>query len=256
MTGLLDLPAGLLALMDSLLSALLPAALRVLLWGALAGIAGMALYRGLSPQRRLATLKPELRAAQRALAVYDGPLSGLWPLVRRQSRLAFTQLGLVFLPSLAAGLPVILLWTGMALRFDSLPPAAGTPVRLRIGPPPAAGTLPHWEPGHVAPDADGAALIPWPGDGEAVRLVAADGKEWLRIIRTTAGVSVRPGAWDWLSASHSTLAPDQPVQMLVAELPPRRFVPGLPAWLSGWEALFLAATIAASIVCKWRWKLT
>lgn len=256
MIGLLDLPTGLVTLADELLSALLPAALRVPLWGTLAGIAGMALYRWLSPQQRLATLKPELRAAQRALAGYDGPLAGLWPLVGRQSRLAFTQLGLVLLPSLAAGLPVILLWTGMALRFDSLPPDAGMPVRLRIEPPPAAGTAPHWEPGHIAPDAGGAALIPWPGDGEAVRLVAADGGEWLRVIRTTPGVSVRPGAWDWLSASHSTLAPGQPVQMLVAELPPRRFVPGLPAWLSGWEALFLVATITASLVCKWRWKLT
>jgi hypothetical protein len=256
MTGLLDLPAGLLALVDEPLAALLPAALRVLLWGALAGIAGMALYRWLSPQSRLAALKPELRAAQRALADYDGPLPGLWPLVGRQFRLAFTQLGLVFLPSLAAGLPVILLWTGMALRFDSLPPAAGTLVQVRIEPPPAAGTMPHWEPGHLAPDADGTTLLPWPGDGEVARLVAADGREWLQVTRTTRGVSVRPGAGDWLSASHSTLAPGQPVQMLAAELPPRRFLPGLPTWLSGWEALFLAATLTASLVCKWRWKLT
>lgn len=255
MTGLLDLPARLLALSDEPLAALLPAALRVLFWGALAGVAGMALYRWLSPQRRLAALKPELRAAQRTLADYDGPLSGLWPLVGRQFRLAFTQLGLVFLPSLAAGLPVILLWTGMALRFDSLPPAAGTPVRIRIEPPPAADAPPHWEPGHLAPDAEGAVLLPWPGDGGTARLMAADGKEWVQVIRTTPGVSVRPSAWDWLSASYSTLASDQPVQRLVAELPPRRFVPDLPAWLSGWEALFLAATIAASLACKWRWKL-
>ena len=255
MTGLLDLPARLLAIVDEPLAALLPAALRVLLWGALAGVAGMAIYRFLSPQRRLAALRPELRHAQRMLADYDGPLDGLWPLVGRQFRLAFGQLGLVLLPSLLAGLPVILLWTGMALRFDSLPPAAGTPVRVRLEPPPAARHAPHWEPGHLVPDADGAVLLPWPGDGDQVRLIAADGREWLRISHTTRNVSVKPSAWDWLSASYSTLAADQPVQMLTAELPPRRFLPGLPAWLSGWEALFLTATIAASLICKWRWKV-
>lgn len=39
MIGLLDLPTGLVTLADELLSALLPAALRVPLWGTLAGIA-------------------------------------------------------------------------------------------------------------------------------------------------------------------------------------------------------------------------
>lgn len=254
MIGLLDLPAIALGTLDGWLAPLLPAALRILLWGCIAGVIGMALYARFSPQSRLEALKQELSAAQRALAGYDGPLSGLWPLMRRQFGLALTQLRLVLWPSLLAGLPVILLWTGLSLRFDAEIPAPGTPVRVELLPATALAAAPRWEPGGLVPDADGAVLLPWPAPGAPARLVQ-DGREWLQIEAGTRRYSVQPSAWDWLSASYTTLRSDQPVQTVHADLPPRRFLPAVPNWLAGWEALFITATLLASLFCKWRWRI-
>lgn len=252
MIGLLDGPALALAFIDARIE-FIPAPLRVLLWGALAGLLSMAIYRRYSPQQRLAALKPDLAEAQRALAAYDGPLDGVWPLMRRQFRLAFAQLGLVLGPSLLAGLPVILMWGGLALRFDTLPPVPGARVTLRLEPPPAPGL--YWQPGGAAPDANGSAEIAWPSPDRPLRLVDTQRRVQLEVSATTQGLTLRPNAWDWLSAIHSTLPPDQPITALHATLPPRRFLPGLPEWLAGWETLFIAATITISLFCKRRWKI-
>lgn len=252
MIGLLDPTAIALGVVDDGLATVLPATLRILLWGILAGVLGMALYRRFSPQQRLTALKEELSAAQRALSGYDGPLAGLWPLMRRQFGLAFTQLRLVLWPSLLAGLPIILMWTGLSLRFDAEIPAPGTPIRVQLDPPAVVAAAPRWEPSGLVPDADAAVPLPWPGPGESARLVGSSG-EWLQVQADTRRFSVQPSAWDWLSASYTTLRTGQPVQTLHADLPPWRFLPWLPDWLSGWETLFIAATLVASLVCKWRW---
>lgn len=254
MSGLLELPGTILASIDTAFAGVLPDIARIVLWGALAGVLSMAIYRRTSPQRRLVAVRGELAVAQRALAGYDGPLSGLWPLMRRQFRLALRQLGLSLGPSLLSGLPIILAWPGLAQRFDHVPPAAGAPVRVLVEPASLAQRDLRWLPADIAVGSDGSATVPWTRD--ALRLVDREQRELARLPTSGIPVAARPGRWDWLfGASVATLPAGGPVEVVRADLEPRRFVPHVPGWLSGWEAWFIVAVVAASLACRRLWRL-
>lgn len=251
--GLLEMPGVLLGAIDALLPRAVPDALRVLAWGTLAGVAGMALYRMVSPQQRLAAVRADLALAQRALMDYDGDFAGLRPRLQRQFALALRQLLLTLGPSLLAGLPVILMWTWMMQRFDHVPPAAGDTVSVRVEP--LQPGL-RWLPQQLQPDAQGRVQLPWPAPGEAAQLQVESGGELARIDATTPALLLQPGDWDWLfGRQQARLAAGGVLQAVQVELPPRRFLPGLPGWLAGWETLFIAATIAVSLWLRWRWRL-
>lgn len=256
MIGLLEMPGVVLGVVDGVMPHWLHDGLRVVLWGLLAGVAGMLIYRRCSPQAKLLALRRDLSAAQAALMDYDGAPAGLWPLLRRQLGLALRQMGLSLGPSLLAGLPVILMWTWLAQRFDSVPPEPGTPLRVWIEPAAAPAPGLRWMPGHLPLDAQGVAWLPWPRAGENLRLLDDGGRELARIGATTPRLGLRPGEWDWLFGKTSSVLPaDGPLLALHIDQVPRRFLPRLPDWLAGWEALFIAATLLASLLCKWRWRL-
>jgi hypothetical protein len=124
--GLLDLPAAIVAGADGAL-AFIPPVPRVLLWGLACGAAAMGLYALVSPQRRLAELSSQARAARAAVRAYDGAFSGALPLLSRQISLSLRHTGLTLLPTLAAALPVLLAATGLAARFGDTPLLGGTP---------------------------------------------------------------------------------------------------------------------------------
>ena len=248
MTGVLELPGTVLAAMDAGL-VMLPDLARIVLWGVLAGVLSMAIYRRTSPQQRLVAVRAELTVAQRALAGYDGPLAGLWPLMRRQFRLALRQLGLSLWPSLLSGLPIILAWPGLAQRFDHELPAPGAPVRVLVEPASLAQRGLRWLPADVAVGVDGSATVSW--TNEPLRLVDREQRELARLAPSLP-VATRPGRWDWLyGASVATLPADGAVEAVYADLPARQFVSHMP----GWQAWFILAVIATSLLCRRLWRL-
>src|SRR3546814_5314754 len=59
--GLLDLPLSALSWIDAGLAAVLPAAIRIALWGGIGAMVSMGLYWLVSPQRRIAGIAAEER---------------------------------------------------------------------------------------------------------------------------------------------------------------------------------------------------
>jgi hypothetical protein len=96
---------------------LLTGGVQVVACAAFAGIVSMLVYRCVSPQQRLKQIESEAVAARRALNDLDGSFEDAWPLMRRSLGLALARLRLVLLPSILAGLPVLL---PMALMEDRL----------------------------------------------------------------------------------------------------------------------------------------
>lgn len=82
--------------------------MQVVVCAAIAGIVSMLVYRCTSPQQRLKQLESEAVAARRALDDLDGSFADAWPLMRRSLGLALARLRLVLVPSILAGLPVLL----------------------------------------------------------------------------------------------------------------------------------------------------
>jgi hypothetical protein len=99
--------------LDSSLALLLPDVLRIFFWAVLSGIASMAVYAWTSPQQRLRDLKVQTTELQKQLAAYDGDFAGAMAITRQNLTLALARLGWALVPSLLAGLPVVLVLVGM-----------------------------------------------------------------------------------------------------------------------------------------------
>lgn len=111
---------------DGLLAAI-PALPRLALWGLVSGAVSMGLYAAVSPQRRLAELKDQVRAVRAELNAYDGEFAGAMPLLRRQIGLSFHHLGLTIGPALLAAAPMIAVLVWAAGRFADTTVIAGAP---------------------------------------------------------------------------------------------------------------------------------
>ncbi len=255
--GLLDVPGYLLGPLDHLLgTAGVPALVRVLLWGGVAGYLGMWIYRRVSPQERLAAVKTELAAAQKAVAVYDGDFGGLLPLIRAQFGLALRQLRLSTAAALLAALPVLLVLPWLSNEHGARAPGEGAPVRLCVAPAGQSGVT--W-PASASADATDAScrIVPWPGAGSsailahgATTLVTLPTPVPSRIVHKRVALNVLVGN------PAGYLPEDTPVEAVTLEVPSAELVAFGPSWMRGWELPFFLSALVVSLVLRWRWRLT
>lgn len=231
--GLLDLPAPLFAWLDGYLT-MLPSAVRLTLWGVLAGAASMLLYGALSPQQRIAEGKRQQQDARRHLDEFDGEFAEAWPLIQTLLRSAFGQVGRVIGPALVGALPVlcVMVWVSTAYghRFpeQATAPIAVTPEELSA----------HW----AAADESGG----------RIEVVDADERS-VAVFSLPAPVPVleKRHWWNLLIGNPAGYLPDSgPVERLEPTLPKRSHLPVGPGWLRGWEPLFLLAVLLASLWLK------
>lgn len=253
--GVLDLPAPLLASIDSAMSAVgVPALLRVLAWGLVGGSIGMWLYRRYSPQARIADVRAGLRTVQKELADYDGEFSGLRRLIGRQFGLVFTQLRLTFGAALLAGLPVLLILPWLSNAYDARQPEPGHAVVI-CATPVAAATALRWS-DDVIVNPDGCRTVAWPATSTPLQL-SSDATPLLEFpMQVPARIVHRRGALNWLIGNPAGYLPEaSPVQVVTIALPATELITMGPGWLRGWEAAFFSAALLLSLWLRWRWKL-
>lgn len=235
--GLLDLPAPLFAWIDAVLAQALPPLGRLALWAVAAAVVSMALYRLLSPQATFALLKEESAAARVALAGYEGPLAGLWPYVGRALAPAGTQLRLALGPALLASLPVLVLMVWLGAHYGHHLPEPGESVAVQA----LRGT-----------DAVVSRTVAWPDPGATLALRDSSGREVLVLPIGTAVPAI--DKWRWWNALVGNpagyLAPDAAVDRVTLDLPAASYLTFGPAWLRGWEAVFLTSLVLASLALK------
>ena len=110
-------------LVDGWLASLLPLAVRLAIWGALAGSLSMIIYAKLSPQASIAKMKTKTRSLQRAMLNMDLVFADFMRLskenLKTSLRLFFTVLG----PAVVSAIPVILLaiWIHTCLAYEAPP---------------------------------------------------------------------------------------------------------------------------------------
>jgi hypothetical protein len=229
--GLLDLPAPLFGWVDAQLGGVLPPAIRLLLWGAVAGVVSMLLYRVLSPQAAIAHGKRELLGARRALDGHRGSFDEAQPLLRRLLRLALRQVGRTGWPALLASLPVLCLLAWLSSAYGHTFPAPGSAPRLETVPAALTAEWVQASPPRIALDAG--------GERADVALAAPvtllhKRRWWNVLIGNPAGYLPAATAAD----------------LIRIELPRREYVALGPSWLRGWAPLFFTALLATSIALK------
>lgn len=118
----LAFPVPFFVTVDSMMALALPAVLRLAAWALFASIVTMELYRLLSPQAWIATLKKRFVEVKRALDSFDGDFEEAWPMMRSMLGAAFLRVGIVLPGTFVAALPLLLLlvWIDSAYADTSI----------------------------------------------------------------------------------------------------------------------------------------
>jgi len=247
--GLLDLPAPVFAAIDGALATVfVPAAVRVMLFGAACGWLSMRLYKRLSNQARLLDVRAEIARTQAALARHDGEFGELNQLVLKNLKLTLRQLGMTLRPALLATLPLPFFMAFLSNAFALAPPDG--PVRICAEPPQAAAAL-HWEPGKPAADSGCWSVALPAAVGDAARMPLA------QLPARPQSEFVHKFTWiNWLVGNPNDYLPsDAPVDRLTLTLAARELLPFGPVALRGWEPLFFLSMLVVSLWLRWRWRV-
>ena len=247
-TGLLDIPAPLLDLVDDALAGVLPDTFRLILWGLVAGAGSMGLYWLTSPQKKLEQAKQDSFAARNALAAYEGDFDGIFPLMTRSLSTSFRHLGLAIGPALLGSLPVIFLMVWMSGSYSYRLPDTGAQITVTT----FGQTAPlAWSDGALS-DPDEPGTVNWPVKGESLTLSAPNGDILLTLpLGHPVPVKHKYAWWNALFANPlGSLPDDAPVDAVEIELEAKIFLPFGPGWMQGWEALFILVVLVASVAIK------
>jgi hypothetical protein len=227
--GLLDLPAPLFDFVDRSLLGALPPVLRLILWAVAGSAASLALYRWLSPQRRIAAAKAAALDARRRLNAHDGDLESALPLMRQSMKAALRHVGLVFPAAMAASLPVLalLVWLDAAYGYQ-LPQGSETPA-VSVQPATFSG---EWQP-------DGSIDVRNGGGAEIAHLTLTE---------PVTRIEKRQW-WNVLIGNPAGYLPEQgPLERVTIALPERQYLSVGPDWLRSWAAVALTALLIASLL--------
>lgn len=247
-----------LTFVDSLL-AFIPVWGRVTLWGIVMGAGTMLMYGWISDQDEIGEIKERAEEARKEMQAYDGEeFEPIWTLAKRSLSLSFEQLKVMLGPTMAAGVPIILLLIWMEGAYTHQLPAEGEVVETTIAPAEAVTgdeTGVFWSPKATPVEGEKATMrIRWPGaNAEDVALVDGDsGDELVTLPLEHPRPRLSKKSWDnWLFANPNGYLPqDGPVATVSFEFPLRHLVPFGPSWLRTWHALFLTILSAAAIIVK------
>jgi hypothetical protein len=223
----LELPVSALSWVDAQLAAWLPRAARLALWSMIAGASTMLIYRALSPQRRLRTIKVDLRIAQRRLNEFDGEFADAWPHMRRMLGLAFAQLGLVIGPAGAALAPMVLVAGWIAQTYGYVFPDRLDQVEVRTHPALFSAQL---RPPTATQGKARVALIDMNGR-DVGEIEWAEPRPLLQKRTWQAALAGSPLGW---------LPEELPIERIELNLPPTEYLSWGPNWMRGWEFMFFS----------------
>jgi hypothetical protein len=238
-------------------SAGLAAVARVIVWGAVGGMAVMELYALVSPQRKLAEIEKAANEAQQALLAHDGSFAEARQLMKRSVGLSLKRLALALGPSVVAGLPVLALLLWMGGHYAHRLPTTGSPITVEVKG--VSSNEVDWQPSSAA-RWDAAAKhwrVRWPGRGKTVTLKGPSGETALAL--PTAAPTPQIGPWRWwhaLFANPSGYVPaTSAVKAVHLHYPSREFWSIGPRWARVWWVTFLVVVPIAALVTKFIFRI-
>jgi len=227
--GLFDLPAPFFDFVDLSLLGALPPLVRLILWAIVGAAVSLALYRLLSPQRRIAGAKAAALDARRRLNAHDGDLETALPLMRQSLKAALRHVVLVFPAAIIASLPVLalLVWLDTAYGYQ-LPQDQEAPA-VSVAPASFRG---QWQ-------SNGRVEVRDQSGTEVARLTLAEPithiekRQW----------------WNVFIGNRAGYLPDQgPIESVTIALPERQYLPVGPDWLRSWVTVALTVLVVTSLL--------
>lgn len=255
--GLLDLPAPIFSIIDGVLAMAMPAVLRLIIWGILAGWLSMIVYRLFSDQEKIGALKTLQKNQQKDIAEFDGEFAELMPLIRHTLALGIRQLGLALGPALIATVPVLFIVIWVAGQFGHVSPVAGSEVFLSVEP---AGSDIHWSSATQVTSSEGGWVINWPSQDQTLAMMegAMKGNQPLLTLPIEHDIPVihKKRWWNLLMANPLGYLPkDSETDVVYIGLPEQVIIGSGPAWVRGWMFSFFVSFLLSSFAFKFLLRL-
>lgn len=234
---------------DAWLALWLPELWRIALWGAASGAAALGLYALLSDQAGLAQLKRGTRDLRTKMLDPQLEGDGYLRLARQNLLTSFRLLGKSIGPAMISSIPffVVLLWLSVYQTYAT--PQAGSVVPVEI-----------------LPITSAVQLAPLPSlqrTSDGIRLIVSSEPESLRF--TDGGGIVYEGTpinpptavihkrtwWNTLLGNQAGyVRADASVDEIRFRFGFKRFLSGVPGWMTTWELPYFTALIAAALAIK------
>lgn len=249
--GLFDLPAPLFGVIDALLANVLPGLFRLALWGLLSGWLTMVVYRQISNQKQIHSLKLEQREQQKRISEFDGEMGELFPLIRHTLGLGMKQLGLSLGPALLATVPVLFIIVWVAGNFGHEFPSQGSAITVTINEDASDSDAIQWVPGTSAVAVSDGWQIAWPKPGQQLSIFEGDSE--LLQLPPSAAIPVihKKRWWNVLMANPIGYLPEQSqADQIRIELPQQAFIGLGPQWMRGWMFSFFLIFLLSSVAFK------
>ncbi|HET8702103.1 MAG TPA: hypothetical protein VFL97_10620 [Nitrococcus sp.] len=246
--GVFDTPAPVFAWADAQVAVVVPPLGRLILWGIVAALISMGLYRALSAQERIRHTKIKLAQLRQRLESYDGDFAAAGPLIGGLLRTALQQVGLVAWPAILSSLPLLALICWLSTAYGYAYPAPGMVPAIQTMPPQLQAKWVEGTHDETVPDYRPPPRI----------VVAGRDQKIVADISLPAPVPVIH-KWQWWNALIGNpvgyLPGDAAVDWIEVALPDKEYLGFGPQWLRGWEVPFFISLIAVSIAVKVWWRI-
>lgn len=257
--SLFDLLGPLLSRLDGVLSDSLSLApvWRIAFFAAFASLISMSLFKRLSRQDELATLKQAINSVQKSLVRKDREDGGLKTDLLQNLKLTGRQLWLSFWPALIASIPVLFLLAFSSNQFGVEAAKAGsrvyvTPIGLQRSPAEYEwlGINAQWDARKKA----WTFYQPEPGQTASLML----GKEQQLSLPTSVPASIlhRKYWWNVLLANPAGYLDDNAsIERFEFSTPTQVIINWGPGWMRGWLFAFMLFLVLFSVAIKRVWKI-
>ena len=240
---------------DSFLGYVLPAAVRLVLWGAVSGAVVISLYALLSDQEGIRSLKEKSRQLQRNMFAADVDFARYMALAGQNLRVVFRMTGKITVAVIPAFVFVLIVveWVNMFYSYD-VPQEGDVSVEVS-----SAGNNLMFEPAGAFEKHSGKIrFVPGAVSSNQDVVIRHEGTV------VYAGDPLHPPTrsikkknwWNWVLANPAGyVSKSTQVEKIRFGFPRRVFVKWLPPWLGSWELLFFLPLCVVVFWIKFKYKI-
>jgi len=248
--GLFDPIYKALTFFNDILATVVPDWACIFVWAIVSGSAAMGVYRLLSNQTRIRDTKRQLREIKAMLKNSDDA-SGrdVMALAGRNLRISFGLLGQVILPTMASGIPVLVVAWWLSSTYGYQYPKAGELVRVWAEP--QGGEL-RIEPSSAQMVKGGEIYVSWDPSASSIEILIAGTHVYsLNPVRPAVREVQKFEVWNEFLAEAQGYLPDNSlVSKLQFDVAYRSLFPALPWYLATWESTFFFVLVVWSLLLK------
>lgn len=234
---------------DALMSVVLPAVVRICIWGLLGGVLAIGVYALVSNQKAIAALKSEARVLRKKML---DPALDQDVFVSSMKQNLFVSLSLlarVFLPTMVASVPVLLTAIWLAIHYTYALPEGG---EIQVTSLPEHDAL-FIEAGESKTGAGSNRIsINTAEYTGSVSVRLDDNKIYSgNPFHPPTAIITKKNGWHTLISSESGyLSDDAPIHELHFSVERRAFIKGVPDWVAGWEFTFFVSVFISALAIK------